>query len=148
MTDRTTAEEVRRYAANAARHAEALDALAEAGTVGELLAATDPDDGPSEWAAHFPADDGYDPDMDLWDVLNVDALEVYAVGRCTFHNGWTVTGIVIVTGTGGPHVETEIDYRGRITGRAYWGGEKAEHVEYDAETLFEILAEMFEELAR
>jgi len=141
------ATEVERYAARAVRHAEALTALAEVGTIGELLA-TDPDDnGPSEWAAHFPADE-YDADADLLDVLNTDALEVYATGRFHFHDGWTVTGIVIVTGTGGPHVEAEISDSGRIVGRCYWGSDRAEEIGYDGESLFEYLAEMMEEAGR
>lgn len=121
-----TRSEVERYAELAVNGARQLNRIAEG---------LQPE---PEWAE----DSGLDS-FDVDDVLNNNALEVYANARLDTGGAKDIRGVVVVLGTGGPHYEFEVDWKGNVEGRAYWGGETATVRAYDMESLGEYLIELF-----
>lgn len=121
-----TKSEVERYAEIAVNEARQLNRIAEG---------LQPD---AEWAEDHELDS-----FDVGDVLNNNALEVYANARLDTGGAKDIRSVTVVLGTGGPHYEFEVDWEGRVEGRAYWGGETATVRAYDMESLGEYLVELF-----
>lgn len=96
---------------------EMLEAIADAGTVGDL------DKGPDRKRArkHHELEDT----ADLTEALDTIALEVYGTARVD-GNGTTLQSVTIVTGTGGPHIEVELDADGDAFANGWWGSEHAD----------------------
>lgn len=123
-----TKSEVERYAELAVNEARQLNRIAEG---------LEPN---GQWVE----DNGLDEvGFDVADVLNNNALEVYANARLDTGGAKDIRSVVVVLGTGGPHYEFEIDWKGNVEGRAYWGGESATVRAYDMESLGEYLVELF-----
>ncbi len=117
--------------------ARAIDLLRE--HEGTWWGDTDPDDRPAirdaraelelrEFVPNADAatnvDDGLDELLDERpDLLLDDPLEVYATGRWS-DGTWTVTGVVAVCCTGGPHCELRWDGE-NTTAWGTWGGDTA-----------------------
>lgn len=131
MTTTTTTTEVQRYAKQAVSAAKFLEQVALSNGDREET---------GEMADHLAAY-GLDYDADWLEVLDTMALEVYGTKEVGPYRD-NLTSITVITGTGGPHVEWEISDTGRITGRAYWGGEEA--TSYGHADLFDMLADLID----
>ncbi len=85
-------------------------------------------------------------DFDLGDFLNSHALEIYASARLQpfdfDHSLVDIRSVTVVTGTGGPHTEFVVDYRGNVQAFCYWGGDTAER-RGQVESLGDYLVEWF-----
>jgi hypothetical protein len=117
--------------------AQMLDALAEAGEVGDM------EKGPDRTRAR--AHHELDQDTDIFGAIDAIALEVYATANIYPHGLQTITGVVVVTGTGGPHIEFTVEESGSVLAEGWWG---SDHVTLRAgglESLATLLFDMFEE---
>ena len=63
---------------------------------------------------------------DIGKYLNEDVLEIIRE-QTLGSDGWTTSKYILVTGTGGPHIECDTQYHINV----YWGGEKIESCTYD-----------------
>jgi hypothetical protein len=122
----------------AIKDAEMLEALAIAGTV-EMM-----DKGPERKRAR--KDYELDNDADVTEALDTIALEVYANARLSPDGARDIQEIVVVTGTGGPHVEFSVSWNdGTVVATGWWGSDKVERYAYEAApALAEYLADWFE----
>lgn len=67
--------------------------------------------------------DDRDPAELFDDLIENAALEIYGNARLD-HHGIDLSGIVVVTGIGGPHVEFEVSHTGGVEIRGYWGSDR------------------------
>lgn len=65
-----------------------------------------------------PAD--FEPEELFDELLDAAALEIYGTARVTYDTV-DVGGIVVVVGTGGPHIEFEVSWNESAEIRGYWG---------------------------
>jgi len=69
----------------------------------------------------YGADD--DPGNTALVILEEWPLEAYVTGRRDIGGSWDVTGVVVVFGTGGPHIELDTNERAVV---GYWGSDRFE----------------------
>lgn len=118
------------------RQIEFLDAVAAAGTVGELLTSEDG----AEW---FPHAEDYGSDADYVEVLDAEVLEVVGVWRGSDRLTAELDHVELLMCYGGPTVRATINSNGQVTVRGtWWSSDPVERVTF-AGTLADWLFEEF-----
>lgn len=82
-------------------------------------------------------------DFDVSEFLSDNALEIYGNGRVFGDGTHDLREVVVVLGTGGPHIEFTVTDSGRCLAEGYWGSDKVERSEYGLDTLGDFLSEYF-----